>query len=200
MPPAAPQPPAIDLYALVGLFYDDPARLADFEPAERPLSPPFGELLDHQGHMTVTIERFHGEEVDVQVARTHFSSPALSGSDHPVPDQLAMQRPWYAREITLVGQRSQRTVQYGIVRLYPHRFDPLVWAEIESEQTPLGRVLIRHQVLREVELCQLWRVTAGESLARLLRVAPQSLTYGRTARIYCDGEPAIELLEIVAPA
>jgi hypothetical protein len=29
---------------------------------------------------------------------------------------------------------------------------------------------------------------------------PEQATYGRTAFIYCDGYPAVELLEIVSPA
>jgi hypothetical protein len=28
---------------------------------------------------------------------------------------------------------------------------------------------------------------------------PVQITYGRTAIIHCDGEPAVELLEIVTP-
>jgi hypothetical protein len=60
-------------------------------------------------------------------------------------------------------------------------------------------VLIQHNVFRQVELIALWKVTAGAELARLLEIAPGTTTYGRTARIFCDGEPAIELLEIVAP-
>jgi hypothetical protein len=37
-------------------------------------------------------------------------------------------------------------------------------------------------------------------LATLLGIATSSTIYGRTALIYCDGEPAVELLEIVAPS
>ena len=40
----------------------------------------------------------------------------------------------------------------------------------------------------------------GEDLAAIFGVTPGSVTYGRTALIYCNGKPAVELLEIVAPA
>ena len=42
-------------------------------------------------------------------------------------------------------------------------------------------------------------VTPGPDLCRLLGLAQPQTTYGRTAFIYCDGYPAVELLEIVAP-
>jgi chorismate-pyruvate lyase len=75
-----------------------------------------------------------------------------------------------------------------------------VWQRIESQEVPLGRVLIEHDVLREVQLCELWQIHAGPSLASLLRIKTGDTVYGRTALIFCDGEPAIELLEIVTPA
>ena len=71
--------------------------------------------------------------------------------------------------------------------------------EILSEIKPLGRVLIEHNVLREVQLASLYRVMPGPALCELFALADPLATYGRTAFIYCDGYPAVELLEIVAP-
>ena len=45
----------------------------------------------------------------------------------------------------------------------------------------------------------LFRVEAGAGLTRMFGCALGAITYGRTALIYCNGEPAIELIEIVAP-
>ena len=55
------------------------------------------------------------------------------------------------------------------------------------------------QILREVELFDLFRIACGPTLSELLEVPQGTLTYGRTALIHCNQEPAIELLEIVAP-
>jgi hypothetical protein len=65
--------------------------------------------------------------------------------------------------------------------------------------TPRGRVLNDNDVLREVQMCGLWRVQAGPSLAAMMHLRVGEILYGRTALIYCHGAPAIELLEIVAP-
>lgn len=171
----------VDLAALVGLFYPtDPDTLATFTqvpPDSLPTIP--RQLLDHDAHMTITVEAFHGSPVAVQVIRSQESDD------------------WYAREILLCREDTGAVVQYGIVRLRPDQFHPDVWAEIRGKQLPLGRVLIRHDVFRQVERIALWRVTAGPALADFLRVSLGSTVYGRTARIICDGKPAIELLEIV---
>jgi chorismate-pyruvate lyase len=174
---------AVDLATLLQLFYpDDSDQLATFEPVEgSAIAPAYRELLDHDSHMTITVEAFHGSKVDVRVKRSTQSEGR------------------YSREILLVARDSGKVVQYGIVRLLPELFQANVWQEIQAGQTPLGQVLIDHDVFRHVELHAIWKVTAGAALASLLEIAAGTTTYGRTARIFCDGEPAIELLEIVAP-
>lgn len=173
----------VDINELLEEFYADPighSQLADFE-ALASVPQPYNDLLDHNHHMTVTVESHYGEKVDVHV---HRRSKKLN---------------WYCREITLATTPSRRIVQYGIVRLDTTTLEPEVWQQIESEKIPLGRVLIEHNVLREVELCGLWRVKAGPRLASLLHLKIGDVVYGRTALIHCDKVPAIELLEILAP-
>ncbi len=131
--------------------------------------------------MTVTVESHYGEKVDVDVHRTR-----RDGS-------------WYAREITLRTHATNKVVQYGIVMLNVDDLDPDVWRQIESQHIPLGRALIEHNVMREVQLVELWRVHAGPKLASLLGIDLGETVYGRTALIHCHGEPAIDLLEIVSP-
>ena len=174
----------VKIEQLLSQFYGGPtgfAQLGQFGSVDKAPAP-YDALLDHNKHMTVTVESFHDESVTVDVHRTD------------------RQANWYAREITLATEQSKRIVQYGIVRLNVDALNPDVWKRIESQEIPLGRVLIQHNVLREVELCELWEVRAGESLSNLLRIKNGDTVFGRTALIYCDGEPAIELLEIVAPA
>ena len=172
---------------LIAEFYDSNdgfAELGSYGEAVD-LPSPYNELLNHHEHMTVTVESHHGDKVDVVVHKHHRHTDADGD--------------WYAREITLQTQSTGKVVQYGIVRLNVAALEPEVWQRIESQGTPLGRVLIEHNVLREVQLCQLWRIEAGPALARFLETTPGKVVYGRTALIYCNGEPAIELLEVVAP-
>ena len=46
---------------------------------------------------------------------------------------------------------------------------------------------------------KLWKVAVGADLAEYFGVPVGTVTYGRTAMIDCNGEPGVELLEIVRP-
>lgn len=172
--------PALD--HLVGLFYTETKELGEFEELRaEELPEPYRKLLAHHEHMTVAVERRHGCKVDVEVfARQH------SGD-------------YYSRKIVLHRQSDRRVVLFGIPRLNLRLVDDQVRKEILDEGRPLGRVLIEHNVLREVQLGSLYRVTPGPDLIRLFGLREPQSTYGRTAFIYCDGFVAVELLEIVAP-
>jgi len=176
------RPTSPDLEQLVGLFYSDPDELGRCEEVAGDVLPPEArQLLDHHEHMTVTVEGFHNSPVDVQVLETNVT-----------PSH-------YARKILLTRQSDGAVVQFGIVRLNLGFLDPEVRREIESQRIPLGRVLISHNVLREVQLSSLWKITAGDDLARHMPISPGQEVYGRTALIFVAGEPAVELLEIVTP-
>lgn len=173
----------VDINQLLNEFYPSSqgrSLLGEFESVESVPSPSDC-LLDHHEHMTVTVESHFGQKVNVDVHRCNREGD------------------WYSREITLITQQSERTVQYGIVRLDTKTLAADVWHKIESQNVPLGRVLIEHNVLREVQMCELWKVTAGPRLAEMMHMQLNDELYGRTALIYCDGVPAIELLEIVVP-
>jgi len=99
----------------------------------------------------------------------------------------------------LSRQSDGRVVQFGIVRLNFAQLGVEVRQEIESQSAPLGRILIRHNVMREIELLDLWRVKPGPELCRLFGTTAENMAYGRTAIIHCNGDAAVELLEIAAP-
>lgn len=177
-----PTPTTPDLQTLVGLFYDAPEELGEFHTvAAADMPPDYRTLLAHEHHMTVTVERFHESLVDVRVLRKVVTK------NH------------YAREILLTRQNDGHVVQYGIMRVTLAFLSPAVRQEIEAAETPLGRILINHGVLRSIHLVSLLSVTPAKVLSDLFNSPPGEPTYGRTAMIYCDNEPAIELLEIVAP-
>lgn len=176
----------VKIESLLAEFYDPATKFSEWGHCSSAvdLPSPYNELLNHHAHMTVTVESHYGDKVDVVVHRDRRHSD-LHGD-------------WYVREITLKTKSTERVVQYGIVRLNINALAPDVWQQIQSRQTPLGRVLIEHNVLREVQLCELWEIVAGPALANFLDAKVGDTVYGRTALIYCDGEPAIELLEVVA--
>ncbi|MCA9176745.1 MAG: hypothetical protein KDB14_19790 [Planctomycetales bacterium] len=170
----------IELETLVGLFFSQPDQFGEFVEVDAESLPETPRrLLAHNHHMTVTVESFHGEPVEVEVLESDADGES------------------YWRKILLRRASDGGVVQFGIVRLNFRYVDPAVRAEIEQQDTPLGRVLIEHNVLRKVELHSLWRIMPGEELSRHFGLDSPRVVYGRTALIYCNGEPAVELLEVV---
>ncbi len=172
----------VSIQEMVSIFYSDPTQLGEFQRVDREYVPEvYRSLLDHANHMTVTVEEHHHDRVDVEVLRSDFVG------DH------------YRREILLHTHKDQKVVQYGIVRLNTKFLSEGPRQEILEQKKPLGRVLIEHDVLREIQLFDLLEVRCGPVLASLFCVPEKTVTYGRTALLHCDNVPAIELLEIVMP-
>jgi chorismate-pyruvate lyase len=169
------------LHELLSLFptADDFSSYEAVAPEAVP--PPYHGLLVHQHHMTVTVEAHHGERVDVVIYNRRHDGP------------------YYARRIFLALQKSRRVVQYGLVRINLRYCSPAVRAEIIAGETPLGRILINHDVLRRIEPTGFLRMVPGPELMKQFGLSEPAPTYGRLAYIHCDGQPAIELLEVVAP-
>lgn len=175
--------PLAELHALVDLFPESEPLIARAEHVAAPLMPvPYREMLAHEHHMTVTMERYHGGPVDVTVLDRRAT-----------PDGI------YCRKILLTKRGPGEVVQFGIVRFDFQYVTDAVRREILAGDTPLGRVLIRHNVLRHIDLGALLQIEAGPGLARHLRMPVGGVTYGRLATIFCNGRPAVDLLEITAP-
>lgn len=165
---------------LTTLFFESVEQLGEFEPVEScDLPEAYQSLLAHNDHMTVTVEAWHNSLVDVRVLAEHRENDS------------------YSRKILLALQRDNSPVQFGIMRINLAGLPEIVRLEIESQALPLGRIMIRHHLMREVELCQLWRVKPGEELRFHLHLPDDTPIFGRTAKILVAGQPAVELLEIV---
>ncbi|MCI0682898.1 MAG: hypothetical protein L0Y71_12415 [Gemmataceae bacterium] len=142
---------------------------------------PYHKLLVHEHHMTVTVEEHHGSLVDVRVLeRVHEGDT-------------------YARKILLALQSTGRIVQFGLVRIHFQYCSVAVREEIVAAQTPLGRILIDHNVLRRIEPTAFLRILPGPAMMTWFDIKAHQPVYGRLALIHCDDQPAVELLEIVAP-
>ncbi|MEX2309216.1 MAG: hypothetical protein WD738_16570 [Pirellulales bacterium] len=168
---------------LATLFYSGLDELGRFQPVSvGKLPADYRALLAHQDHMTVALEAYHDTLVDLQ--------PIDEWRDESS----------YARCSLLSRQTDGAIVQFGIMRIWLADLPRAAQEEIASKKTPLGRVLIRHNVLREVELITLWQIEPGPVLRRHLPLPGDAPIYGRSAQILVDERPTVQLLEIVTLA
>ncbi len=140
---------------------------------------PYRDLLVHQHHMTVTVERFHGRPVELRVLRQRT------------------QEHHYSRMILLTLHGTGDVVQFGIVRIDLDRCSSAVRAEVLAGHKPLGRILIEHDVLRHIDPTCYLRIAPTRQMLQWFGVTEPAPLWGRTATIHCEGQRAIELLEVV---
>ncbi len=172
----------VELDSLRKLFPDGPPLIAHAEHIPSALTPePYKTLLVHEHHMTVTMESYHGCSVDVCVLDQRLDADE------------------YCRKILLLKSGTQTVVQFGIVRLHLQFVSTTVRDEILAGQIPLGRVLINHDVLRQIDLGAILKISPGPQLQQYFQCRESDTTYGRLATIFCDRKPAIDLLEVSAP-
>ncbi len=177
--PTATMPETLTLDELYSHF-PDRSDLPAIDPVGADDVPePYRQLLVHSHHMTVTVERFYGDAVDVKVLESRLEGDS------------------YARKILLTLRGTGAVVQFGIVQIDLSVLSPVVRREIEEQKTPLGRVLIRHNVLRTVRPVSYFRAATSPTMAGWF--GGDEPTYGRLGVIYTDHEPAIRVGEILAP-
>jgi hypothetical protein len=166
---------------LYRLFPDSPDRPDAVEVPAAEVPQPYHRLLVHTHHMTVTVEEFYGSPVDVRVVTCR-----RSGNE-------------YARKSLLTTHATGRVVQFGLVRINLGMCSEPVRDEIVEQKTPLGRVLIRHDMLRRIEPVAYLRVRLRAEMARWFGAEAGAITFGRVGVIYSGEQPAVEVLEILAP-
>jgi len=154
------------------------SQLAEISGDEMP--EPYRELLVHSHHMTVTMEAFHQDTVTLKVCR-----------ENRVDDQ-------YARVILLSLESTGQVVQFGIMRFDLSICNRDTRDEILDGTTPLGRILIQKNIMRRIVPETFLKIVAGESLATYFDCDLSQEVYGRLAVIECNGQPAVELLEVSA--
>lgn len=175
-----PGPSLPGLYALFPAAKESLWPEFEIVPSDE-VPPPYRELLVHEHHMTVTVEKYHGDSVDVRILDRQHTNDT------------------YARKILLTLHGSGRVVQFGIMKIDLRYCSPEVRQEIIAGQTPLGRILIQHDVLRRIEPTTFLRIIPDPAMMKWFGLTEPVRTYGRLAIIHCNGQPAVELLEIVTP-
>lgn len=169
-----------ELDALLALFGDQSERAAFTRVGGEAVPEPYARLLVHDRHMTVTLEDYHGEPVHLTVHDTRRR-------EHD-----------YARKITLHAAPGGPAALLGIMRFDLQRCNDATREMIVDGQTPLGRILIEHDVMRRLSSGPYYRIDGRpEALLGVSMPLPPT-PYARLARIDCNGGAAVQLLEIIS--
>jgi len=159
-------------------FFNDVSFVMNCVRIEPDALPPVArQLLVHRDHMTVVLARKYGQPVRLRALQTD------GDESH------------YARKIVLTLNGDGPIVEFGIVRLELQFVPPAVRDEIRAKAAPLGDILIRHNVLRRISPRWYFRFPPQTPIAHAFGRGGEA--FGRVGTIYCNEEPAIDLLEVV---
>ncbi len=168
------------LLSLAGEFFG-PALVEGASAVDAAQVPePFNKLLVHHEHMTTKLQEYHGVPVELEVVEARVRNDV------------------YQRKILLTAAGTNHVVEVGVARIDLRYTSDDVRRAIEARQAPLGDILIAHDVLRRIEPKWYFRFEGGGPLIAAFDRPLDLPIYGRVGVIYCDHEPAIELLEVVA--
>jgi len=142
---------------------------------------PFRSLLDHEHHMTVTMEKHFAESVRVKVL-----SESIQGNN-------------YSRILNLVGEKTGRIILFGAMRIRLDFLPKPAQQEILARKEPLGRILIRHEILRKLELVALLEINPFQDRSSWFDRSDTCNYFGRLAKIHVENQVAVEVFEVVSP-
>lgn len=155
-----------------GLLVCEPV-LAEEMPEE------YRRLLVHERHMTLALKDHCRSKLDLYVMDVHRDGDS------------------YRRKIFLTPAGSSQSLELGVVRLDLGYLPAGPKHEILDQHTPLGAVLVKHNVLRRIEPRWYLKFPAGSPVLEWFGYPHDGPFFGRLGTIWCNDEPAVEVLEIV---
>jgi hypothetical protein len=143
------------------------------------LPPVARHLLVHHEHMTLRLSDYHDRPMRLRVLHERHEGEV------------------YCRCIHLLPQDVERVVEFGIARIDLQATTPAVRQAILARSRPLGDILVNSNVLRRIEPRWYFVFPADAPMTDHFGDSHQGPVYGRLGTIHCEGQPAIDLLEVV---
>jgi chorismate-pyruvate lyase len=139
-------------------------------------------LLDHSNDMTSTLQRFHGEEIRVQVLESRQDDTR------------------YQREVLLVTRDTRRTVEFGAIEIMLEPFPAGAQREIFRAQMPLGAILQSFDIEYASHPRAFLEIESDEVMNTALTLAQTRTLYGRCNEITNKkGQILAGIVEILPP-
>ena len=169
--------PLVDSYKLGHCAAPD---VEEVQPEEVP--EPFHELLVHSNDMTPTLERFHGQSIDLHVLCRRVRGDVM------------------LRQVVLLLAESRLPVEFGAIDIHLDRFAPDPRREIEECRRPLGTLLAMYAVEHHKRPAAFLRVMPDKLILDALGLPVAEPLYGRCNTIYApDNRPMAEIVELIPP-
>lgn len=177
----APVQPRSVVHPLDEFYVRDGRALLSFASVNAAEMPePYRTLLVHERDMTRTLEQFHGGPIHLRVLSSYHEGDA------------------YWRESALELDGSNRSVEFGAIKIHLNRF-PEPWrAQILAEHLPLGGILNASDLGYSSRPTAYLKFTPDEFITCALHLEGTGLLYGRQNTLRnAQGIVLAEIIEIL---
>ncbi len=143
---------------------------------------PYTTLLVHRNDMTPTLEKFHGQNIHLQVLRRWRKADE------------------YFREVVLALDGNEQPVEFGAIKINLDLFSQIVRDQILAERLPLGHILEEHKVPHRSQPGGFLRLASDPLINGALKLSGAHVLYGRRNNLRdLPGRPLAEIVEILPP-
>jgi hypothetical protein len=169
--------PLADCYQASGLVLPRFEYLAGEELAE-----PYRSLLAHTRDMTPTLEQFHGDGIHLRLLQSFRN------------------RLRYTREVVLLLDGTDASVEYGAIRIHLPAFANEAQRLILEGKVPLGTILDRCAIVHTCRPKGFFRMQADDRIGEALGLSGRRILHGRSNGLYDSaGKTLAEIVEILPP-
>lgn len=147
------------------------------------MPPAYRQLLDHLSDMTLTLQRFHGEEIRVRVLESRQDGTS------------------YERKVLLVTRNTRRTVEFGAIEILLELFPTAAQREILHAEMPLGAILQSFRIEHKSKPRAFFEIDSDDMMDAALALSHTHTLYGRCNEITnSEGQVLANIVEILPPA
>ena len=169
--------PLLEFYQRGGV---EPPELLPIDGADMP--EPYRSLLVHDGDMTPTLEKHHGDRIHLR--------PLTRETNGSV----------YSREVILEAGEVNKPVEFGAISIFLQHYPEAVHELILGDSVPLGTILEDHSILHQSCPQAYFQVNSDPLITEALGLSESTGLYGR-CNIHRDpeGNHIAEIVEILPP-
>jgi len=169
--------PLDEFYSQAGM------RLPRIEVISGPSVPePYQQLLVHEGDMTPTLEKFHGETIYLEVIRREKTENC------------------YCRQVLLLTEKSKKPVEFGAIKIFLDQFPVSARNDILSERLPLGTILGRCKIEHFSRPKAFVKIESDAYINQAFGLDGTKILYGRRNTLSNPHQFALaEIFEILPP-
>lgn len=143
---------------------------------------PYRSLLAHSNDMTPTLSAYHARIIHLRVLGRRQRGD------------------FYFREVVLVADETEQTVEFGAIRINLALFTPVLRRHIINERVPLGQLLRTHSVPHSSRPKAFFRLKADALMIQSLQLEKPHILFGRRNTLLdASQRPMAEVVEILPP-